>query len=140
MTLMVKVLCQRSRSRGRKMLCLGFWLGRPMHNHYGLCRDVMTSVGQKDYEMHHAGGTRMPGCYYSCYFCFQGSVKDELRNYGALTENVTRKYTRQVLEGLVFLHNNVIVHRDIKGRFLLKCYLYLINQYLRDIFPKHIFL
>ena len=48
-------------------------------------------------------------------FGFQGSVKDELRNYGALTENVTRKYTRQVLEGLVFLHSNVIVHRDIKG-------------------------
>ena len=48
-------------------------------------------------------------------FWFQGSVKDELRNYGALTENVTRKYTRQVLEGLVFLHSNVIVHRDIKG-------------------------
>ncbi len=53
----------------------------------------------------------------SC-FTLQGSVRDELRNYGALTENVTRKYTRQVLEGLVYLHSNVIVHRDIKGRWV----------------------
>ena len=47
---------------------------------------------------------------------FQGSVKDELTNYGALKENVTRKYTCQVLQGLAYLHGLMIVHRDIKGK------------------------
>lgn len=49
-------------------------------------------------------------------FCgLQGSIKDQLKSYGALTENVTRRYTRQILEGVSYLHSNMIVHRDIKG-------------------------
>lgn len=42
-------------------------------------------------------------------------MKDQIKEYGPLTENVTRRYTGQVLEGLAFLHNLMIVHRDIKG-------------------------
>lgn len=49
-----------------------------------------------------------------------GSLKDLLNKYGALKEVVCRKYTRQVLEGLAFLHKNVIVHRDIKAANILR--------------------
>lgn len=53
-----------------------------------------------------------------CVCGSKGSIKDQLKSYGALTEKVTRRYTRQILEGVSYLHSNMIVHRDIKGDVL----------------------
>lgn len=48
-----------------------------------------------------------------------GSVKDQIQSYGPLTEILARRYTRQVLEGLHYLHGMCIVHRDVKGANIL---------------------
>jgi len=46
---------------------------------------------------------------------FQGSVQDHIKQCGPMTEELTHRYTRQVLEGLSYLHQKEVVHRDIKG-------------------------
>lgn len=48
-----------------------------------------------------------------------GSVTVLLRNYGAFEEPLVRTFIKQVLQGLNYLHERDIVHRDIKGANIL---------------------
>eukprot|EP01133_Synstelium_polycarpum_P001107 gene1107-1263_t len=48
-----------------------------------------------------------------------GSISFLLSKFGPFSENVIKVYTKQILLGLQFLHNNQIIHRDIKGANIL---------------------
>ncbi|KAF2964976.1 hypothetical protein GQX73_g8602 [Xylaria multiplex] len=48
-----------------------------------------------------------------------GSVQTMLNSYGALPEPLVRSFVRQILDGLSYLHNRDIIHRDIKGANIL---------------------
>mgnify|MGYP001244663536 CR=1 FL=1 len=48
-----------------------------------------------------------------------GSVQTMLESYGALPEPLIRTFVRQILNGLSYLHNKDIIHRDIKGANIL---------------------
>ncbi|CAE7038825.1 ANP2 [Symbiodinium microadriaticum] len=48
-----------------------------------------------------------------------GSIKGVLQKFGPYGIRLVKKYTRQILEGLDFLHTEKIVHRDVKGANIL---------------------
>ncbi|KAG2643244.1 hypothetical protein PVAP13_2KG310700 [Panicum virgatum] len=48
-----------------------------------------------------------------------GSIQSLLGKLGSFPEPVIKKYTKQILQGLEYLHNNAIIHRDIKGANIL---------------------
>eukprot|EP00795_Rhopilema_esculentum_P002071 gene2071-17638_t len=48
-----------------------------------------------------------------------GSIRDYVLKHGGLKEDSARRYCHQVLDGVAYLHANMIVHRDIKGANIL---------------------
>ena len=73
-------------------------------------------------RLRHRNLVRLMGSVrYSTSFCVftewmaGGSVANMLERYGAFSETVIVRYSRQVLQGLDYLHDNMILHRDLKG-------------------------
>ncbi|KDQ62037.1 hypothetical protein JAAARDRAFT_189411 [Jaapia argillacea MUCL 33604] len=52
-------------------------------------------------------------------FCENGSLHAICKRFGKFPENLVAVYISQVLEGLVYLHDQGVIHRDIKGANIL---------------------
>ncbi|KAG9000575.1 hypothetical protein FRB90_011783 [Tulasnella sp. 427] len=52
-------------------------------------------------------------------YCENGSLHNICKRFGKFPENLVGVYISQVLEGLVYLHDQGVIHRDIKGANIL---------------------
>ncbi|KAI3652518.1 hypothetical protein MP228_001943 [Amoeboaphelidium protococcarum] len=52
-------------------------------------------------------------------FCENGSLQTTLKKFGQISEGLVAVYVYQVLEGLIYLHEEGVVHRDIKAANIL---------------------
>lgn len=52
-------------------------------------------------------------------FMAGGSIRDYVSEKGRLNEDQVRCYCYQILEGVEYLHSNMVIHRDIKGANIL---------------------
>jgi serine/threonine protein kinase len=48
-----------------------------------------------------------------------GSLSDLVKKYGNLSEILVANYTTQILQGLRYLHDQGVLHRDVKGANIL---------------------
>ncbi|KAF9362321.1 hypothetical protein BGX34_006409 [Mortierella sp. NVP85] len=51
--------------------------------------------------------------------CENGSLRSLCKNFGKLPEHLGAMYITQVLDGLIYLHDQGVIHRDIKGANIL---------------------
>ncbi|WVR06241.1 hypothetical protein IAU60_003271 [Kwoniella sp. DSM 27419] len=52
-------------------------------------------------------------------YCENGSLQTILKKFGKFPESLVAVYVSQVLEGLIYLHEQGVIHRDIKGANIL---------------------
>ncbi|KAF4550015.1 Cytokinesis-like protein 3 [Elsinoe fawcettii] len=52
-------------------------------------------------------------------YCENGSLHSICKNFGKFPENLVALYMSQVLHGLLYLHDQGVIHRDIKGANIL---------------------
>ena len=99
----------------------------PLKNSAGVTLDKSLAVVAKEVSLmrrlHHAHIVQYLGCervddglaVFMELVPGGGTLRNLIKEFGALQEGIIRNYTRQMLSGLAYLHSQGVVHRDIKG-------------------------
>ena len=73
--------------------------------------EILSKLNHKNIIKYY--GTKRSKHYFHIFLelCVGGSIQKMLEQYACFTEGVIRKYTKQILEGLEYLHSHNVIHR-----------------------------
>lgn len=81
--------------------------------------DLLKNLNHPNIVKYHGFVKSPDSLYIILEYCEQGSLHSICKNFGKFPENLVALYTAQVLQGLLFLHEQGVIHRDIKGANIL---------------------
>ena len=81
--------------------------------------DLLKHLHHPNIVKYHDSLKSADSLYIVLEYCENGSLHQICKNFGKFPENLVSLYSQQVLQGLLFLHEQGVIHRDIKGANIL---------------------
>ena len=93
----------------------------PRNELTGLMQEInlLKNLNHANIVKYHGYVKSVENLYIILEYCENGSLHSICKNFGKFPENLVSLYTSQVLQGLLFLHEQGVIHRDIKGANIL---------------------
>ncbi|KAI9850157.1 MAG: hypothetical protein M1838_006044 [Thelocarpon superellum] len=81
--------------------------------------DLLKNLNHPNIVTYHGFVKTSESLYIILEYCENGSLHSICKNFGKFPENLVGLYMSQVLHGLLYLHEQGVIHRDIKGANIL---------------------
>ncbi|KAH0613167.1 uncharacterized protein H6S33_009547 [Morchella sextelata] len=81
--------------------------------------DLLKNLNHPNIVQYHGFVKTTDSLYIILEYCENGSLHSICKNFGKFPENLVGLYMTQVLHGLLYLHDQGVIHRDIKGANIL---------------------
>ena len=81
--------------------------------------DLLKNLSHNNIVKYHGFVTSTENLYIILEYCEGGSLNSMIKNFGKFPETLVALYLSQVLQGLLYLHEQGVIHRDIKGANIL---------------------
>ncbi|KAL9068867.1 MAG: hypothetical protein Q9157_006371 [Trypethelium eluteriae] len=81
--------------------------------------DLLKNLNHSNIVKYHGSVKSAESLYIILEYCENGSLHSICKNFGKFPENLVALYMSQVLHGLLYLHEQGVIHRDIKGANIL---------------------
>lgn len=81
--------------------------------------DLLKNLNHPNIVKYHGFEKSPENLYIILEYCENGSLHSICKNFGKFPEHLVALYMSQVLQGLLYLHEQGVIHRDIKGANIL---------------------